>query len=43
MNRAKLIELLATMEPCAIGLEACSGAHQLASIRELWMKAQGYT
>ena len=33
MNRAKLIELFATMPPCTIRLEACSGAHQLA--REL--------
>src|SRR5512134_301253 len=39
MNRAKLIELFATMEPCTVGLEACSGAHQLA--REL--TALGHT
>ena len=39
MNRMKLIELFATMEPCTVGLEACSGAHQLA--REL--SALGHT
>jgi transposase len=39
VNRAKLIELFATMQPCAVGLEACSGAHQLA--REL--TALGHT
>ena len=33
LNRARLIELLARMRPCTIGIEACSGSHQLA--REL--------
>jgi hypothetical protein len=33
ISRAKLVEPFATMQPCTIGLEACSGAHQLA--REL--------
>ena len=25
--RAKLLELVATLPPCTIGMEACSGAH----------------
>jgi transposase len=33
MNRAKLIELFARLVPCTVGIEACSGSHQLA--REL--------
>ncbi|HEY7759089.1 MAG TPA: transposase, partial [Burkholderiales bacterium] len=39
MNRAKLMELFANMAPCVVGVEACSGAHQLA--REL--TALGHT
>lgn len=39
MNRAKLIALFANLPPCTVGLEACSGAHQLA--RELG--AMGHT
>jgi len=39
MNRATLIELFARLQPCTVGLEACSGAHQLA--REL--TALGHT
>ena len=30
LSRSKLIELMAQLPPCRIGLEACSGAHQLA-------------
>src|SRR4249920_1643121 len=33
MNRVKLMELFANMPACTVGLEACSGSHQLA--REL--------
>jgi transposase len=33
LNRARLVALFANLAPCTIGLEACSGAHQLA--REL--------
>jgi transposase len=39
MNRARLMELFANMAPCVVGVEACSGAHQLA--REL--TALGHT
>lgn len=39
MNRARLLALFANLPPCMIGLEACSGAHQLA--REL--TALGHT
>src|SRR5919106_6363372 len=39
MNRAKLMALFANLAPCTVGLEACSGAHQLA--REL--TALGHT
>ena len=28
--RAKLLELVAALPPCTIGLEACSGAHHWA-------------
>ncbi len=28
--RAKLLELIATLPPCLIGMEACSGAHHWA-------------
>lgn len=28
--RAKLIELIASLPPCPIGMEACSGAHHRA-------------
>jgi transposase len=27
VRRAKLIELIASLPPCLIGMEACSGAH----------------
>ena len=30
LSRSKLIELMAQLPPCRIGLEACSGAHELA-------------
>jgi transposase len=30
--RAKLLELIATLPPCLIGMEACSGAHQAALV-----------
>jgi len=30
MNRAKLMELFANLPRCTVGLEACSGSHQLA-------------
>ena len=33
LTRAKLRELMANMPPCLVGMEACSGSHQLA--REL--------
>jgi transposase len=39
MNRVRLLVLFANLPPCTIGLEACSGAHQLA--REL--SALGHT
>ena len=39
MNRAKLMELFANLPRCTVGLEACSGSHQLA--REL--TAMGHT
>lgn len=39
MNRARLLALFANLAPCMVGLEACSGAHQLA--REL--SALGHT
>src|SRR6058998_1286109 len=29
-NRGRLMEFFAKLPPCRIGLEACSGAHQLA-------------
>lgn len=28
--RAKLLELIASLPPCSIGMEACSGAHHWA-------------
>lgn len=39
MNRARLLALFADLPPCTVGLEACSGAHQL--VREL--AALGHT
>jgi len=30
VSRAKLLELIAQLPPCLIGLEACSGAHEWA-------------
>jgi len=39
LNRARLVELFAKLAPCTVGLEASSGAHQLA--REL--SALGHT
>jgi transposase len=39
VNRARLLGLFANLGPCLVGLEACSGAHQLA--REL--TALGHT
>ena len=30
VSRAKLLELIANLPPCLIGMEACSGAHQWA-------------
>lgn len=30
MSRAKLLEFMANLEPCLIGIEACGGAHDLA-------------
>lgn len=30
VTRAKLVELIAALPPCVIGMEACSGAHQWA-------------
>jgi transposase len=30
MSRARLLELMATLEPCVVGLEACGGAHDMA-------------
>jgi transposase len=30
VSRAKLLELMATLEPCLVGLEACGGAHDMA-------------
>src|SRR5215813_11392146 len=39
LNRARLLALFANLAPCTVGLEACSGAHQLA--REL--TAMGHT
>ena len=30
VNRAKLLELIAQLSPCLIGMEACSGAHDWA-------------
>ena len=31
--RAKLLELIASLPPCLIGMEACSGAHHWARPR----------
>ncbi|SHE88485.1 Transposase [Lampropedia hyalina DSM 16112] len=28
VSRAKLLDLLASLPPCLVGMEACSGAHQ---------------
>jgi len=39
LDRARLVDMFAHMEPCTVGLEACSGSHQLA--RELM--ALGHT
>ena len=33
VGRGKLLELMAQLPPCLVGMEACSGAHQMA--REL--------
>ena len=30
VSRGKLLELIATLPPCLIGMEACSGAHHWA-------------
>ena len=30
--RAKLLELIASLPPCVIGMEACSGAHHWARL-----------
>lgn len=30
MSRAKLLEFMASLEPCLVGMEACGGAHDLA-------------
>ena len=30
VSRAKLLELIANLPPCLIGMEACSGAHHWA-------------
>lgn len=30
VRREKLMELIATLPPCLIGMEACGGAHQWA-------------
>ena len=30
VRRAKLLELIASLPPCLIGMEACSGAHHWA-------------
>jgi transposase len=30
ISRAKLLELMANLEPCLVGIEACGGAHDLA-------------
>ena len=30
VGRAKLLELIAQLPPCLIGMEACSGAHEWA-------------
>ena len=36
LSRAKLIELMAQLPACRVGIEACSGAHELArTLREL--------
>lgn len=37
--RAKLLELIATLAPCVIGMEVCSGAHHWARL----FQAQGHT
>jgi transposase len=37
--RAKLLELMATLAPCVIGMEACSGAHHWARL----FQAHGHT
>ena len=39
MPRAKLLELVATLRPCVIGMEACSGAHHWARL----FAAHGHT
>jgi transposase len=30
LSRAKLLELMAQLEPCVVGMEACGGAHDMA-------------
>ena len=37
--RAKLLELIAALPPCTIGMEACSGAHHWARL----FQAHGHT
>ena len=37
--RAKLLELIAALPPCVIGMEACSGAHHWARL----FMAHGHT
>src|SRR3954451_1533466 len=37
--RAKLLELIASLPPCLVGMEACSGAHHWARL----LQAHGHT
>jgi len=30
LSRTKLLELMAQLEPCLVGMEACGGAHDMA-------------
>ena len=39
MARGKLLELIASLPPCTIGMDACSGAHHWARL----FAAQGHT
>ena len=34
--RSKLLELIASLPPCTIGMEACSGAHHSTSVHGPW-------